>query len=321
MQFITAPFTPPGSAELSCCTLASTVPLGCGVGKELVDDGYSPCTPCTGNYVQSSVAMIAQSGSLGRCTPCPAGTAANKDKSACLDACAPGTGGPQCSPCDMGMWSSGSTEAGVTPDCVPCGNGLTTMGTGATRADDCQVPICKPGTAGPNCTASPKGHYSHGGNMSAPWGAWSGDIKSSSTVGTKCPSGFTTPGTGATSAKDCKVHICGPGTAGPFCAMCPYGRFSLGGTLSEPWSTCQSCPPGMYTTIAGARSKASCYKAAAPACAAGFIRGDGACHLCPRGSFSPGGGALECQQCPPGTTTKDPGSGHIDACFVPSGEL
>jgi hypothetical protein len=129
-----------------------------------------------------------------------------------------------------------------------------------------------------------------------------------------CPAGTEIPQNEAgSSSAECK---CSPGhgssTGAAPCRTCPVGTYAEGGTLEE----CKPCPFG-YTSMAGAASLADCVPAARRcppgqvatpdavsdaqcACLPGYGAGetaDAACHLCPPGSWSPGGSIQPCIPC------------------------
>lgn len=100
---------------------------------------------------------------------------------------------------------------------------------------------------------------------------------------------------------------------------CEFGTFSTGGTGDEPFRACQSCPTGSFTTRTGARSESECTGKAARSCDPGFASVDGACHVCPQGTYSPGGLTPECERCPGLATTRAPGATGPASCYVPTG--
>lgn len=51
--------------------------------------------------------------------------------------CAPGFGGPLCTPCALNQWSAGGNATLQRPDCVACPSGKFTATTGSDNSSDC----------------------------------------------------------------------------------------------------------------------------------------------------------------------------------------
>ncbi|KAI5474495.1 hypothetical protein MNV49_003202 [Pseudohyphozyma bogoriensis] len=103
-------------------------------------------------------------------------------------------------------------------------------------------------------------------------------------------------------------------SAGVNCGQaCGPGRYWRSGMLNFTYSSgtnngaCETCPDGT-TSLAGSIDASDC-----TACPAGSAGSNGACNVCPAGSFAEGTGNAACQTCPDGTTSVENSTG-VSAC-------
>jgi len=221
--------------------------------------------------------------------------------------CAPGTGGAQCTTCAHGFFSPGGDKSTPRPECVACPNGFTTKSAAAISNSACAEKVCGPGSGGGSCSACARGFYSAGGDLTNP-----------SPACLSCPAKISTSRAESTHASACSVPICDPGTGGPACKSCTYGTYSAGGSAYWPTPDCVRCASRGYTTYMGARSASDCINVSARNCLPGYSLSGGACHLCPKGTWSPGSTTTECNVCPGRSTTQGPGADSESQCALPA---
>jgi len=123
-----------------------------------------------------------------------------------------------------------------------------------------------------------------------------------------CAAGMTTLSEGSTSISDCVIQ---PGWAMDSVLgipkPCDKGSFSIGGNLTAPNATCESCPVGFTTQEQEAESATECVM-----CAAGY--GGASCNGCDYGTFSYGGTAESCVACADGSTSRRRAT-EVNMCF------
>ena len=292
--------------ERSACVPGSFSPDGlqpcinCSAGSSatVTQAESSPCLRCaagtysmTGASVCLGCEMGTYSGDIGSsaCTTCPLSrpkTAypSSASLSDCISACAPGSagpgGGPLCTSCASGSYSSADemtfcTECEIgkyqqnqkQTSCVQCPSNQSTLSVGQNTSQACRQ-IC------------PKGEYSS---------------------------------TGLSDCSNCTCALCDAGTYQDLehsttCILCPIDTFS-----ESPGSTsCQACPQNTGTGGNGSSQAGLCY----PFCLAGFSSTTGlnlptgGCSLCSAGTVASAPRATACAHCSVGLYS----SGSASAC-------
>ncbi len=146
-----------------------------------------------------------------------------------------------CRPCGYGKYQQ---EEGRF-SCRLCGIGLTTRTQEAVSEDECReaCPDGKQLGMDGNCESCPLGTYrSKGLHLACE----------------RCPDGFTTARSGATTRGDCSLPICQPGTflnsTRNECESCPRGFYQDEAQQTD----CYECPPDTSTKSEGATSIDEC---------------------------------------------------------------
>ncbi len=190
----------------------STRPLctaACARGQGLRQGNCSACPQ--GFYSAGGNATVPQP----TCTPCPIGRTTRTNGSTVIGNCTEvmcewGQGAlpnGTCANCPVGTYSPGGFTWDPKPVCTSCNANFTTQYPRSTRATDCSLRICPPGTywAGPTngCLDCALNTWSAGGTILAP----------QPTSCTPCPGNRVTRTTRSTSAAACldRESQAGPG--------------------------------------------------------------------------------------------------------------
>ncbi|WIA13594.1 hypothetical protein OEZ85_007160 [Tetradesmus obliquus] len=99
-----------------------------------------------------------------------------------------------------------------------------------------------------------------------------------------------------------------------WCVPCSTPYYCSGGGAANPLATPSSCPDGLVTISAGAKSETQCYTAGGFGRSTTLLSNGTAVVvsvLCPVGTYNSGGNTAGCQQCGPGLTTTAAGSTSI----------
>ncbi|XP_022825719.1 sushi, von Willebrand factor type A, EGF and pentraxin domain-containing protein 1 isoform X1 [Spodoptera litura] len=219
--------------------------VACAVGTFL-DAASDTCKPCPQGTYQSEAGQV-------QCTACPAiagqpgVTQSTGARSAadCKERCAAGKyydfEADLCRPCGHGSYQP--REGAFS--CMACPRGQTTRATEAVSAAECRD----------DC---PSGEQlsSDGGCEPCPRGTWRAN--GSGAACAPCPPGTTTPQSGASSADQCSLPVCRPGSylnvTLNTCVQCRKGTYQ-----SEAQQTvCVPCPINTSTRGPGATSEAEC---------------------------------------------------------------
>ena len=204
---------------------------------------------------------------------------------------------PDCVKCPRHFYQDESGQ----PSCKPCPEGLGTGETGATSSNDCDVPLCKPGTIGNHgvapCERCPRDTY---------------QPKFGQSACLNCPGYGHTTTTGAERCSN--QRQCSPGWASPTglepCQKCPEGCYQEHFGQRK----CRVCVT-KYTRSSGCKNIDECMLQE-EVCAAGTRSDDGLqpCTACPKGKYQNMLAQSECKPCPAGRTTIRIGSTTMFDC-------
>jgi len=250
--------------------------------------------------------------SSGSCTPCSAGTyeAAQNQDSACPQ-CAAGTYSnnvaSSCTPCAAGTFAyAGSTSCTVCETIdpgpgfyvVPC---TSTSQTSAVPCPPCpagQISACASGS--PACSACPAGTYQPSAALASACLACAAGYYTASSGSGGCMSctnpvplngsyaAWTTPATSATCPVQCKLGLALTTVNGVvICRRCSNGYY-----IAATATVCTACTPPLPTN--GYWLTPVLFDGAHNACPwdcnAGYYQQNGACLVCPAGTFSAAAG-------------------------------
>lgn len=265
--------------------------VACGYGEYKTTTANEACQTCATGYYTLAPGAAADSlcllcthdsyVSAGMCVQCVANAEADEGSASIGDChCLPGF--------------SGSAETGGS--CEPCPQGHFKAINGDAACEE-----CPPGSVGG--TVLPRS------SLAACQACPPNSFKLNSTHCAACSTGSSSP-TGSASSKNCTCDpgfsgdafsggLCVPCSAGEFknwsgsgeCAMCPRGKYNGATGASSP-SACESCPD--HTTQLSPPPYTSAFECQ---CVAGYGVAQGACELCPPGSFKEAG-QYACQECP-----------------------
>jgi len=292
---------------------SSTVRTGqqqCSAGSYCTGGVFVAC-PC-GSYCSSAgltgVSGTCSAGSYSSssalsCSSCAAGYYCGSGScSAYEHICSTGTystgGASSCTNCGCGTYNpnTGSTSSSA---CTNCAGGLYNSATGFSSSScmgNCSAGYyCIAGSCSPTQNSCSAGYYCPTGSATqtiCPCGTYSTGTAgscSSCSAGYYCPEGSTSSSPGACTAGyycpsgTCRTtctagNYCPAGSASP--TTCPANSF-CGAGVSTP-TTCVSIYGSGYTSAAGSDSMLDCQ-----ACAAGYYSSNGACTICPAGSYCP----------------------------------
>ena len=281
---------PPGAYS----RLGGVVCTSCEAGHYSSSEMAESCLPCPVNHATNKRGSTV-------CTPCPAGKEAPQEGSlTCTlisSVCPPGNEwfGDACKPCNAGFFKP---EAGPNPckpcpkdyisdrkrnECIPCGTGGFTERAGATPCLTGDQPY-------PNCPVGEEGAI-----VEAYWSYLSPTLHCKS-----CQSGF---------AK----HVPGPQACQP--DKCKSGFFA-----SKNSDDCLSCDAVAQKIREGGDfdvdeigKVCEAVRIAMRKCGPGYYATGTGCEICPAGTFSLGGNAVECTPCMAGTAPNS-NSSSCESC-------
>jgi len=210
------------------CPLGYAKPTKGGVGME-------SCTPCLAG-------SFADRGGMAACVPCRNGTYAKATAQEKCEVCAPGKFGPaeglvRCSACDIGSYQPLPGKASCEP-CQDVLGGSVTPYFGASQPESC---ACPPGTYtfGKVCRACTEGLLCDEVGLGEP--RQDGGYKLERVGGSAASRDVDVSAFKCRSEADCpagEVGTCGPGHTGVACGTCGDGYFKGGG------GTCRTCAGG-----------------------------------------------------------------------------
>lgn len=208
---------------------------------------FGNCTLCPPGFsTNTTVATISNSALLQGgldsicdllvfpCAPCPAGTAPNANRTACVECTAgffaPTVGSPSCLRCPLGEITS---DAGCIA-CTPCPRGTMTN----TNRTSCI--LCRAGTFGPDigsplCFNCPPGQVSVSGSahcVNCPPGTYG---SGSSCI--ECPKGHFSDTAGALFCRPCPADTCASELGSVHCTRCLPGSWAPVGSSTCYWNT------------------------------------------------------------------------------------
>jgi len=234
----------------------------CPIGQYQSGQGQSACLTCPQIAGRHSTTAMRGAQTPDLCKErCPAGRYFDTDLGLCK-------------PCGVGLYQGRAGQF----SCYPCERGLTTRSAESTAPEDC-TKACDSGhqlAEDNTCTPCPRGTYrSEGAQQTC----------------ALCPSGTTTPGTGATLSDDCSLPVCHPGsflntTDGNRCLECPLATYQP----EALQTSCVDCPPDTTTDQPGAKARSACTN---PCERAG--RSGPACHVHATCLIGPGGNSYRCE--------------------------
>ncbi|XP_025092622.1 proprotein convertase subtilisin/kexin type 5-like isoform X1 [Pomacea canaliculata] len=257
----------------------------CPYGYYQPEQWQDECSPCNTNFTTNNTGSTSSSDCI---FVCPAGS---EDP-----------GNHTCQPCPRGSYRANSLQDRFLR-CTACNTSFTTVTTGSTSSNDCNITACSPGymrNATTNqCVLCPYGYY-----QPEQW----------QDTCIPCNTNYTTNNTGSTSSSDC-LFVCPAGSediGNHTCQPCPRG-FYRSSLLQDRFLKCTACNTNFTTVTTGSTSSNNCN---ITACSPGHRRNitTNQCELCDYGYFQPEQWQDTCIPCNTNYTTSNTGSTNPSDC-------